>query len=725
MNCLQLSMHFFYPIQQCAQLVYIAAFSGPPDAWGLLLRTIDTRPRQLTCIETSVQRIIAACEDIVGIYDAITGVLQQSLHTPETVTKIQVSPDGSTLFFAHFSSVTMWDVQKGGLIHTFTTQSKINDIAVSTSHIACGSHDGSVAFWNIHTKEEGKGFGNNQPVVKTYWLSPQELVVVTESTLYIHHIIVGETLDWLSIPGHVWGMVYLEDKNEFLVGTSKPSSMVDQEECSFIRCQQHQLRHQEPEPFRWRFINLGQSQVYHGQLSSPTLVGKEIVCITPANGVQLFNVSSGNWTNNPPLLGATASVAVSLNRNLVVQANNSIQIFSVDVLMSGEAHNGIPSSHIYPLGKTLIICILQPTRNLILLEVATMQELCPDLYASTLKPLPMNQSVTAHGSFSRGLVAEFGISVIVEAWRLGTPLLGLAGAADEDALLCRWSPECTWIATVCGSPQQELHIKDVRDGTIVANLSLQDDDFGMGEVYDLTFNSETRFYLKTDGPGWHVKIPHDIIATPSGSYSHTITRGEPVPLLEPRATPPYTLDVNYEWVIDAKSRKVCWISPGNVRRGNGGHFWIGLSLIMVGDDGIVRKLSFKEPDSVESQGGTEGGNHLALVSDISRPTTAMSSNPHLSLETRESLDRSHVLPPSTTVCTTPGSSILIDLEVSACGRLISRAFPPHELIPLIEEIFTRKDEVKIISRLGGDAAQTFIDVIHEVRPTVLHLCGAA
>ena len=65
---------------------------------------------------------------------------------------------------------------------------------------------------------------------------------------------------------------------------------------------------------------------------------------------------------------------------------------------------------------------------------------------------------------------------------------------------------------------------------------------------------------------------------------------------EPRAMPPYALDANREWVLDRESRKICWIPPGNVRRGNGGHFWAGLSLVMVGDDGVVKKLSFKESD---------------------------------------------------------------------------------------------------------------------------------
>jgi hypothetical protein len=146
-DCLRLSMHFFYPIQQCAQQVYhtalplsptssqlrescfrsiadkqlssVAAFFGAPNEWGLLLRTINIRPRQFTCIATFAQRIAAACEDTVNIYDAVTFVLQQSLHTPETITKMQGSPDGSALLFAHSYSVTMWDVQTGAsLIHS-------------------------------------------------------------------------------------------------------------------------------------------------------------------------------------------------------------------------------------------------------------------------------------------------------------------------------------------------------------------------------------------------------------------------------------------------------------------------------------------------------------------------------------------------------------------------------------------------------------------------------
>ena len=61
------------------------------------------------------------------------------------------------------------------------------------------------------------------------------------------------------------------------------------------------------------------------------------------------------------------------------------------------------------------------------------------------------------------------------------------------------------------------------------------------------------------------------------------------------------------------------------------------------------------------------------------------------------------------------SSTPVDLGAPACRRLIGQAFSPHEVISLIEAIFTGKDEIRMIRNLRGDAAQTFIDAVHEVR----------
>ena len=616
-DCLRLSMHFFHPIQQCAQQVYhtaiplsptsshlqkcslqsvvnnqlslVTTFSGAPDTWGLLLRTIDIRPRQLTCIATSVQGIIAACGDHVNVYDPVTFVLHQSLSTPEVVTKIQVSPDGTILFFAHSLSVTMWDVQTGGLIHTFTVESEISDIAASTTgeHIACGCYDGTVTFWDIHTKRwKGKGLGNGQPVVAICWVSPLEAAIATHSSLYTHNVATKKDLDTRHIWGQVWGMVHVVNKatngEELLVGTSQLGGGAGRSSFEIGKYAGGLLSFLASQPL-----------THHGRLSQPVLVGEEIACITHPTGVQSFNITSYNSTT-PPLLDAAISVAVSLNRNLVSQTKDSIQVFSTDVLTSGMTRDVVHLSYIYPLGGNHFVCV-QPTRSLTILELETLQTLCHKNDTTPLKTLLTDQSPSACSSFGRGPAAEFGVPVVIEAWRSGNPLPEWTESANGDGPLSGLSPKRTRIVTVYGSPRREVQVKDAKDGTILANLPL-DDDLAAGEVYDLTFDSEARFYLKIDEPGRHIQVPYDITASPSGRYPHAITNGEPVPLLEPRKTPLYTLDANFEWVLDAKSRKICWIPPGNVRRGGGGHFWAGLSLVMVGDDGVVRKLSFKEPD---------------------------------------------------------------------------------------------------------------------------------
>jgi len=80
---------------------------------------------------------------------------------------------------------------------------------------------------------------------------------------------------------------------------------------------------------------------------------------------------------------------------------------------------------------------------------------------------------------------------------------------------------------------------------------------------------------------------------------------------------------------------------------------------------------------------------------------------------------------SSTVDLTPDLSILVDdLEAPACERLISHTFSPHEVISLVETVFANKDEVKMVREFRGDAAQTFIDVVHGVRLHFLHSLDA-
>jgi hypothetical protein len=64
---------------------------------------------------------------------------------------------------------------------------------------------------------------------------------------------------------------------------------------------------------------------------------------------------------------------------------------------------------------------------------------------------------------------------------------------------------------------------------------------------------------------------------------------------------------------------------------------------------------------------------------------------------------------------TPTTPSPLDFNGSSCQRLISRDFSQNEVVSLIEAIFTNQGEVKMIGYLPKRDAQTFIDVIDEVR----------
>jgi hypothetical protein len=119
----------------------------------------------------------------------------------------------------------------------------------------------------------------------------------------------------------------------------------------------------------------------------------------PPMGVQSFDTSSYDWTNNPPLLDAAASVAVSLNRNLVAQTKDSIKIFSIDVLASGEARSDTRVSHVYPLGEGYIICVIQPTRRIAILEFETLREVRRDDETLPFWSLPPDENGVGPASF--------------------------------------------------------------------------------------------------------------------------------------------------------------------------------------------------------------------------------------------------------------------------------------------------------------------------------------
>lgn len=66
-------------------------------------------------------------------------------------------------------------------------------------------------------------------------------------------------------------------------------------------------------------------------------------------------------------------------------------------------------------------------------------------------------------------------------------------------------------AVMVSTAIREMRIKDTTYGATLAPPARNDTDLESGEVYEITFDSETRFYLKIDRPGQHIRISYDVI----------------------------------------------------------------------------------------------------------------------------------------------------------------------------------------------------------------------
>ena len=111
----------------------------------------------------STARIAVACGDgTVGIYDSVTGVLRLSLNPPNSIQAMAGSPDGSAFFCTRRESpsVTMWDIQTGGLIHTFVLkgEAKATVVSLKGRYLAYSLFDGTLNVWEVANKLEVPAF---------------------------------------------------------------------------------------------------------------------------------------------------------------------------------------------------------------------------------------------------------------------------------------------------------------------------------------------------------------------------------------------------------------------------------------------------------------------------------------------------------------------------------------------------------------------------------------
>ena len=585
-------MHFFHLIQQSASHIYHSAlplsprsskfhsrtisektkvtkFDGRPDAWGIVVRTITTSSDHFKCMATFGHKIAAACDNgVVDIYDSVTGVLKLSLSLAHPVQAMRGSPDGSVLFCAHKTpSITVWDMQTGGLTHTLGLERNAEDIAVSSKgrYLACGLSDGSVKVLEVTNKMEGVTIWNRSPVTRFCWLEPEErLAVSTSGTVHIWDVFTGTVLRSCVVWCPVHHMIYSQKFDQLaIMASSTPNSSI-----AIIN---PQTGTSTPHSIRQNLSCIAFSQT-----------AEEFVCGMETHGLQLFNIST--WRlKHIECPGIMTSVSSLQNGTVVAKFSGSgIQLLSVD-----EGH-ALPQQPIVSaltvdfFDQDKIIAIFPTSRDhILLLELATMSQLLKiPIQKSNITPTDHitilcgsrenRMAVYCFEEGDKAFLQSWGFHEDVPRWTIkidGVPEVGWISPAAAQLV--------TLHATDCSS---RIYMWNAQTGQLDAQCTLS------SKPPHIKFTSETEFYSDSNGLRTHYSL------SLWGINAHT---EQISPSLSKRSQERRYLKVDdtHEWVVSGFQR-VCWIPPGYIGSIQPSYFWIGYSLVMVGQDGVLRKLTF-------------------------------------------------------------------------------------------------------------------------------------
>jgi hypothetical protein len=637
-----------------------ASSSSIPATWGPILRTIKDDSGRFTHVTVAGQGIIAICEDnTVNVYDGVTGVLKISLNAPQQVTSVEGSPDGSLLFFLHElaceitvwdtqTEVTVWDTQTGGLIHTLTTTFEISNIAVSLKgkYIAGrSSNSPSFRFWEVESRRENSRL-LDQVVSDICWLEPEDQVALgLEKAVLILDVATGRKLRAIHIGGSAKGIAFSAGRRQLAIRTmdkimttgiqtgplSTSSSLIGLTCFAFstngdrIICATDtgDLRHLNisTHPFSWS-DNLNRL----GTIDSINLLRSGHLVAKVGGSIHILEKE---YTRLP-------SISVDSGATRVYQFYNDEAICASfrdnrDVnLLDMETMQTLFDYHTPPDERhdSLILRFL----------CASIDHRIALLY------------LFKSYSFVLRLYTIGGDGYRWETRPFDDVLLGAISPDGEKLVTVSGSRRSAW------SESWEFYVLKASSGRILASFTIPFVQ-GVELPRSIAFTSETQFYTVTedhrvfsapppnedegDSENNHdqttlttsttskrpplrpyVQMPDDVSISTTDSESPPRTEVrykeccvrktfslragwfhleiKEMPGEEILPAPPahsYALDDNLEWVVDAKSRRVCWLPPGYISGIKDGHFVVGSSIVMAGQDGTVRRLTFRKPGS--------------------------------------------------------------------------------------------------------------------------------
>ena len=526
----------------------------------------------------STAKIAAACDDgTVGIYDSVTGALGLSLSPPHPIQSMTGSPDGSVLFCTHRTtpSVTVWDIQTGGLVYTFTLTTEATDTAVSLNgrYLACSLSDGTVNVWEVASRVGGLTFVNGPTITCLCWLAPEErLMVANETSAHIRDVAAGSVLvHRIDIQGPIYRAAYSHQFNLLAVMTSSgPKNSI-----TII----------DPQTGTSSTSSRFQQRLSCFAFSQTT---KALVCGTKTRGLILANVSPRGLTyfDFPAII---TSVSTLSNGTVVANVSGSgIQMLSLDKGYVPSQELAPSALTVHPLDRGRIIAIVPTDRDgVILLETASMSQVLK-IPGQKKFSVSTDRTVVLCASLENKIAVHCsarGGKEYLQLWKFASRHPRWTVQTNELSSAGNTSPACARLVTFHnGRSQSYVCVWDMRKGRLLVTL-----DVGWSpHPFDITFNSEDLFHVNYDT---HRILYRITTSRRLGTPTYSIDRLEKVSLDRRALEKQYRVDDGHEWVVSG-SQRICWIPPGYIVSTRPGHCWAGSSLVMAGQDGILRKLTF-------------------------------------------------------------------------------------------------------------------------------------
>ena len=544
------------------------------------MRTIKGASGHFTCMTTIGDAVAAACDNnTMDIYDSVTGVLKLSLSQEHPVKVMRGSRDGSILFCTHpcSQSITSWDVQTGGLIHTFTLKWIVKDIAVSLEghYLACSLSNGNVIFWEVANRVEGPTLMGSSRVTHLCWLMPEaQLVVAGLTSVRIWDVIDATILHSFQTQDSIYGAAYSRKLDRLAIVTSlgveSTITIIDPRAGTSLA-----------------------SYSIRGWIScfAFSKTTEELVCGMKTHGLQLLNISTGAWEHfdHPATI---TSVSMLPNGTVVANvAGSGIQLLNLNEGSAISRQPITPALTMHAVDEDRILVIVPTSRDRVaLLNLATMVQLLT-IPARKTRTIPTDRIVVLCASFGNRIAVhcfeELGKENL-ELWRFGHEYPVWTTEIEGLPSIGRISPDGDRVVTFHDVLSRTcICIWSAENGRLLAR---QLRDYGSpARLLDVTFDSERKFYSHHDT----CRVLYVIISSlDSNGLSHSISRRGLLPAGDPLPKRQFYVDDSHEWVVSG-SQRICWIPPGYIGSVRSSYCWVGSSLFMAGQDGALRKLTFE------------------------------------------------------------------------------------------------------------------------------------